>query len=156
MFDIRGLIQVGNRSGQRIPCPRIIKGIVVSNQCHQLHFLHAPIDAGSAENGTQIGLYRIHFVDGQTKEIPIAVGEQLADFFEQPAETGKRFEVVWTGQNELSKSTTPFMVSRILPVFKLLFPANQPAPSAIRFHLLPSECFLRESVRSFPFSGLIG
>ena len=83
-FDIRGIIQL---SGQKLKAaggefPEAVKGIPVGMKCRRLHFLHS---AGwSAADGTQVGVYRLHYADGRTQELPVIYGKQVRDWFSNP------------------------------------------------------------------------
>jgi hypothetical protein len=46
----------------------------------------------------------IHYADGQQREVPIVIGKNVADCFEQPNEDGRLFVVAWTGTNESSRA----------------------------------------------------
>jgi len=45
----------------------------------------------------------VHYADGRAEKIPLVVGRDLADWFEQPQDTKPPGEVVWTGMNESSR-----------------------------------------------------
>jgi len=83
-FDIRGIVQL---AGQKLKAaggefPEEVKGIPVGMKCRRLHFLHST--GWSANDGTQVGLYRLHYADGQTQELPIIYGKQVRDWFSNP------------------------------------------------------------------------
>ena len=69
-----------------------------------MHFLHSAINAFDIKDGTQIGSYVVHYANGQTREIPIVVGRDLADWWNQPNEQNKKFVIAWTGTNESSRA----------------------------------------------------
>ncbi|PYM13236.1 MAG: hypothetical protein DME18_09505, partial [Verrucomicrobia bacterium] len=62
--------------------PEEVKGIPVGMKCRRLHFLHST--GWSAGDGTQVGLYRLHYADGQTQELPIIYGKHVRDWFPNP------------------------------------------------------------------------
>lgn len=104
-FDVRGLIQVGAESeetGQNYP--KQISGIAVGLACQRLHFLHAAINAGGTKDGTEIGRYVVEYADGQTRGIPITIGRDTADWWDQPNEENKSFVIAWTGTNQSSRA----------------------------------------------------
>jgi eukaryotic-like serine/threonine-protein kinase len=98
-FDVRGLIQVDYEPSPTVKFPSEVLDIAVGQTCRRLHFLHAANGAGRAEDGTEIGRYVIHFADGQQRHLPLRIGEELADWWTQPNEAGKRFKIAWTGTN---------------------------------------------------------
>ena len=102
-FDVRGLIQVGAiaRNGESFPAE--VTQIAIRRSCWRLHFLHAAIFAAAAADGTQIGAYLVHYANGSQVEVPIVMGESLADWFTQPEEKGKAFSIAWTGSNAESR-----------------------------------------------------
>ncbi|MFN0068069.1 MAG: WD40 repeat domain-containing serine/threonine protein kinase [Limisphaerales bacterium] len=102
-FDLRGLIQVGERSRAGEPYPRQVSGIGVGLACRRLHFLHAAIMAYDLPAGTRIGSYVVRYADGQTHEIPIAIGRDVADWFSQEHEELGHMVVAWKGHNESSR-----------------------------------------------------
>jgi tetratricopeptide (TPR) repeat protein len=99
-FDIRGLVQV-TRWGADYPAS--VTNVPVGQVCQRFHFLHAAVGAGGAPDGTQIGRYVVHYSNGRQQEIPVVIGQDLADWFEQPNEKGKPFVVAWTGTNAKSQ-----------------------------------------------------
>jgi len=105
-FDVRGLIQVGteSRTAQKYPTKVVIAA--TQRTCQRLHFLHAAVVADEAPgvpDGTRIGSYVIHFINGERAEIPIIIGQSLADWFTQPNEGNKSFTIAWTGNNAQSR-----------------------------------------------------
>jgi len=113
-FDIRGLIQ----ASQFLPAyPALVTNIPVGQVCQRLHFLHAAFRAFKVPDGTQIGRYVVHYVNGQQREIPLVIGQDLADWWEQANEQGKPFVVAWTGTNAKSQS-----LNRRIRLFKTTWP----------------------------------
>jgi eukaryotic-like serine/threonine-protein kinase len=99
-FDVRGLIQVGNQPG--ISYPRRVTGIAVERACERLHFLHAAVRAGvgdGVKEGALIGCYVVHYASGEQTEVPLVVGENLANWWEDSASAGKPYVVAWRGTN---------------------------------------------------------
>jgi hypothetical protein len=103
-FDIRGLIQIGSVSRAGEKYPKELSGIAVGLACQRLHLLHAAVSAYGTKEGTQIGSYIVRYANGQTREIPIVVGRDIADWFSQPNEANQKFVVAWTGTNESSRA----------------------------------------------------
>jgi WD40 repeat protein/serine/threonine protein kinase len=108
-FDVRGLIQVGceSRTGEKYPLK--VAGIGIERGCQRLHFLHAAINCFLTGNGAQIGSYLVHYANGQCLEIPIVVGQDVADWWNEPSEENERLTVAWEGTHEVS----PQMGSKI-------------------------------------------
>jgi hypothetical protein len=84
--------------------PREVDGIPVGHEAHRLYFLHGT--HFSAEAGTRIGAYIVHYLDGTRAEIPIRYGEDVLDWWARP---GTDMEpalsrVVWTGRNDAASS----------------------------------------------------
>ncbi|MHB8519905.1 MAG: protein kinase domain-containing protein [Limisphaerales bacterium] len=101
-FDVRGLIQVGAASRTAQKYPEQISGIRVNRACRFLHFLHAAIHATSVD-GPQIGSYVVHYANGNQREIPIRLGEEVADWFTPPNEKDQHFVIAWQGYNPESR-----------------------------------------------------
>ena len=106
-FDVRGVVQLGSTSRSATNFPAAIKGIAVHQKCRRLHFLHAAAFGNARQEGKEIGSYIIHYASSPMRlEIPIVYGEAVRDWhkLEGEPEPGKDLKVVWTGENELSKS----------------------------------------------------
>lgn len=96
-FDVRGIVQLSGKELEKAGghYPRAIPGIKVQQNCRNLHFLHA---AGwRSRDGTLLGNYVVHYVDGREQKIPIVYGEDLRDWSQQsdPSGTLKRATMVW-------------------------------------------------------------
>jgi tetratricopeptide (TPR) repeat protein len=105
-FDVRGLIQVGGVSRTLAPYPRKLSGIFVGQRCRRIHFLHAAIYGRESKKGTQIGHYVVHFVDGKTHQIPIVLGRDLDDWFNDPNDSTDSTNIptiAWTSTNQSSR-----------------------------------------------------
>ncbi len=102
-FDVRGLIQVASPSSGPERYPNEVRDIPIHRMCHGLHFLHAAIFAAGRPDGEKIGSYMVRYASGIQREIPIIVGESLADWWQQPNEQDKPFTIAWTGQNAASR-----------------------------------------------------
>jgi tetratricopeptide (TPR) repeat protein len=97
-FDIRGWIQVSGHPADA-SLPQEVLNIRVAQKCRRLHFLHAT--AGVSQDGTEVGIYRLHYADGQQKEIPIIFGAHLRDLVptKDSKETlARNTKVAWVGE----------------------------------------------------------
>jgi hypothetical protein len=103
-FDVRGLIQVGSESPDGVKYRKKVSGIRIARQSQRLQFLHAAINAADVKDETQIGSYIIHLANGERREIPIVVGRDVADWWNQSDEENKKFVIAWTGTNEASRA----------------------------------------------------
>jgi hypothetical protein len=103
-FDLRGLIQVGSSSRGGVPYPKELSGIPMKRACRLLHFVHSAIMAYDVQPGTKIGSYVVYYVDGQTREIPIIVERDVADWFSQANENLRDLQIAWSGRNEASRT----------------------------------------------------
>jgi len=99
-FDVRGIVQVRRQTKDY---PAAVNGIQIGQTCRRLHFLHSAINAASAANGTAIGRYVVHYANGERRDIPIVIGQDLVDWFEQPREVGKPLVIAWIGENPKSR-----------------------------------------------------
>jgi hypothetical protein len=100
VFDVRGLVQVRRQSRDY---PAAINGIRIGQTCRRLHFLHSAINAASTANGTEIGRYVVHYANGERREIPIRIGQDVVDWFEQPRGNGEHPVIAWIGENPKSR-----------------------------------------------------
>lgn len=139
-FDLRGLIQVGERSRAGEPYPRQVSGIGVGRPGRRLHFLHAAIMAYDVPAGTRIGSYVVRYADGQTHEIPIELGRDVADWFSQAQEDLGPMVVAWTGVNESSRQG-----GRKIRLFKTTW--ENPRPDSV----IESLDFIATHSRACPF-----
>jgi serine/threonine protein kinase len=98
-FDVRGVVQVEQQS-RRFPAR--IDGIAIGQTCRRLHFLHAASNAALIEDGTQIGQYVVHLANGEQRDIPIVLGRDLLDWWNQPRE-GQPIVIAWEGDNPKSR-----------------------------------------------------
>ena len=102
-FDVRGLIQLGSRSQSKLAYPSRVTGMSVEQECQRLHFLHSAVYASGVGNGTILGTYLVRYIDGQTGEIPIVLGTDVADWFSQSNEDPGCMVIAWSGTNEESR-----------------------------------------------------
>jgi hypothetical protein len=106
-FDVRGLIQLAGHSLNvvlRASFPVEVKGVRVGQPCHRLHFLQAT--GWRMPDGTAIGRYVIHYVDGQQQAVPVVYGENVRDWWFDPKldEPTKGAVVAWTGKNAATET----------------------------------------------------
>jgi hypothetical protein len=101
-FDVRGLIQVEGRDGTRFPSE--VTGIGVGLKCRRLHFLHAAIH-GNGQGEVPVGSYRLHFANGEQRDLPILLGRHVRDWWQTPGEGPLPAETVvaWEGNNGKSR-----------------------------------------------------
>jgi WD40 repeat protein/tRNA A-37 threonylcarbamoyl transferase component Bud32 len=122
LFDVRGLIQLGNTTPDELEYPWRIPRIHVNQLCARLHFLHSAIFAGQTPSGTRIGAYAIHYVNGRFDVFNIEVGNTVLDWWSQPQDAVTNAVVAWIGENEKSRKTT-----QKIRLFKTTW--NNPFPS---------------------------
>jgi hypothetical protein len=99
-FDVRGLIQLYGTIKTGPNYPKMVADLHVGRKCERIHFLHA---SGFAfvKDGTELGKYIIHFVDGHKCEMPILYGWDVRDWWVRKNEPDecKRSIVAWRGSN---------------------------------------------------------
>ncbi len=104
-------IQLGS---QRLPeKPSRVEDIPVARRVATLYFLHATqwgaVRFGIAD-GTDIGHYQVHYVDGSRETIPIICGEDVRDWWSHDHKTpATRGQVVWVGRNAATKQATIYL-----------------------------------------------
>ena len=100
-FDVRGLIQLGSPDLPR-SFPPTVEGIPVHQTCHRIHFLHAIALGYYGE----VAAYRVHYADGQQREIPLRFGKETADWWFKLGSTNFSItvEIAWTGNNAAALS----------------------------------------------------
>lgn len=125
LFDVRGVIQLANSKTWTFQkyFPNRINGIPVNQQARYLHFLHAC--DGWDQDGTQIGSYVIHYLDGSTEELKIIYGKDTRNWWYGPRVLqaphsedlgAKEAAIAWQGANhqsqKLSRSSSPLRLFR--------------------------------------------
>lgn len=118
-FDVRGLIQVALRSRKHPPS---VANIPIQQSCRRIHFLHSAIGADNAPHRTWIGSYTVHYANGEQREIPLTVGVELGDWWEQPKTDENKLSVAWIGDNAKSRPK-----GKTIRLFK--FTWHNPLPS---------------------------
>jgi len=105
-FDVRGLIQLASTRSlgmTGVTYPEAVKGIKVNRKGHRLHFLQAC--GWSAEVGAKIGEYVIHYVNGQTRSVPIIYQQNVLDWWSRPEDAPPtEAEIVWQGGNPSTRA----------------------------------------------------
>lgn len=105
-FDVRGVLQLAGRTVADSDFPVRVEGISVRQKCRRIHFLHAAVGGGPADEGRQIAAYTLTFVGNSTRlEIPVVYGRDLRNWHWQPGEppAPPELRVVWHGENEVSR-----------------------------------------------------
>jgi WD40 repeat protein len=125
-FDVRGLIQLAGRSLNgtlAASYPTSVEGIQVGRKCQRLHFLHGT--GWRVRDGTTIGHYIVHYADGQRQNVPIVYGENVRDWWHNPAvsEPVPGAEVAWTGKNAAVRNS-----AQVLRIYR--FSWRNPRPEA--------------------------
>ena len=151
-FDLRGVIQLSSvaleNRGKRFR--RQVTGIPVGQRAVRIHFVHATV--WDAVHRTQVGTYRIHYTDGETRDIPLLFGETIGDWW-CSASALRRFPataVVWQGSNDASReagmSVRIFQMSWINPrqaqdisSLELISAMDRPAPFLLGITLEPER-----------------
>ncbi len=97
-FDVRGVVQLSGRFAEReleIRFPETICDMAVGRKGKQLHFLHSC--GWPSPAGTRIGTYVVHYVNGESRTIPIVYNADVTDWWLN--EDVGDVNVVWKGQN---------------------------------------------------------
>ena len=98
LFDARGVIQL-NGMESTVQFPRSVTGIPIQQKFQRIHCLHAatfPLNLPY-----QIGAYVLCYADGESAELPIFYGRELADWWDeshQPVELANG-RIAWAGGN---------------------------------------------------------
>ena len=115
-FDARGVVQLANNdkwSFQKF-FPNRVDGIQVNQKARHLHFLHAC--DGWDRDGTQVGTYVIHYLDGSTDELKIIYGQDTGNWWSggtvvqaEHSETRRAYDAViaWQGTHDQSQTQSP-------------------------------------------------
>ncbi|HAV61165.1 MAG TPA: hypothetical protein DCY13_02230, partial [Verrucomicrobiales bacterium] len=85
VFDIRGIIQLGGIYLDSVEpgYPGAVRGIAIDRPCEALHFLHGAGWGSTEPEGTAVGRYVVHYADGIEETIPLHVGTDLLEWFQQ-------------------------------------------------------------------------
>ena len=108
-FDVRGIVQLAGTSQiaeSSARFPGIVEGIEVRRTAARLHFLHAC--GWNAPLFTKIGVYTVHYADGQTRHIEVLYGRDVLDWWTPQDVTGSaELKVAWTGPNNSLPNGVP-------------------------------------------------
>jgi hypothetical protein len=102
-FDVRGIIQLGGDEAAVMFTNRI-DGIAVHQRFSRIHFLHAatfpPVEH------MNLASYEIHYVNGQTDEIPVIYAQNIDDWWFDPKHPflPKSAIVAWEGRNAAAEA----------------------------------------------------
>ena len=102
----KGVLQL---AGKKLPAmPAKIEGLRVHTRVIRLYILHATQFADAphqVNDGTTIGQYRVHYMDGSEATIPVVDGEDVRDWWSEAGRKGvTRGQVVWVGRNDAVSS----------------------------------------------------
>ena len=99
----KGLIQLGNKYLPEKLRNGKVETISVAKTFTRLYILHGT-QWGTADDGTPIGEYRLHYQDGTVAAIPVILGEDVRDWWNQdPSKAVTRGIVAWEGQNAATR-----------------------------------------------------
>jgi hypothetical protein len=99
-FDVRGVVQLSGIQAEqqlRVRFPKVVEGIPVGRKAERLHFLHAC--AWPSPVGSQVGMYVIHYANGQQQQVPINYGKDVLDWWLNEGTDGFAVDVAWRGGN---------------------------------------------------------
>ena len=82
------------------------EGILVGQKVDELHMLHAVGWADRAEDGTVVAQVVLHYEDGGSVELPIAVGTHARDWWDQGKTPCTEAVVAWVGDNPKTPNVT--------------------------------------------------
>jgi hypothetical protein len=108
-FDVRGVIQLGG-SEATVMFTNRIDGIAVHQRFSRIHFLHAATFHPIPPGRTNLASYVLHYANGQTNEIPVVYGQNIADWWFNPQadprglSVPKNALIAWEGENQAVKA----------------------------------------------------
>ena len=107
LFDVRGLIVLAGARSLAVSglvLPEALLNIPVGRRGKAVHFLQASAFVGTTA-GEKIGEYVIHYVNGETRITDLIYGENMLDWWVNPAEGHvTKAEEVWYGANTATRS----------------------------------------------------
>jgi hypothetical protein len=112
--------------------PVAVDNIRINRRCRKLYLLHSAWHVHLENYGTRVAKVVLNYSDGNTRELDINAGEQVADWWFPLYSTGlnpafHRFahgtDRAWTGTNPLIEKWAP---DRSLVLFKTVFENPQP------------------------------
>jgi hypothetical protein len=90
--------------GQRSPePPEAVRGIVIDARFDALHILQSTMfgNAFGADDGTEVGVYLVHYADGTEERIPIVYGQDVRDWWRSSdSSLPSRGRLAWASPNE--------------------------------------------------------
>jgi hypothetical protein len=104
-FDIRGVIQLGGQEAA-VMFTNQIDGIAVHQRFNRIHFLHAATFPPWPLGPANLASYVLHYESGETDEIPVIYGQNIADWWFDPKadpkglSVPKSAQVAWEGDNQ--------------------------------------------------------
>jgi hypothetical protein len=107
-FDVRGIIQLGGEEAAVI-FPNRIDSIAVHQRFSRIHLLHAATFPPIPPRQMKLASYVLHYVNGQTNEIPVVYGQNIADWWFDPKDdpqglsVPKNALIAWEGENQAVK-----------------------------------------------------
>jgi len=126
-----GLIHLGQR--RRPDLPTKIEGIPVSRTLTKLYVLQG-VQWGFAADGTQIAEYRVRYEDGTQQTIPVVMGQDLRDWWNNDGSKAvTRGKVVWVGQNAATRAD-----GRSLRLYLTAWNNPQPDKKVVRIDFVES------------------
>jgi hypothetical protein len=115
-FDVRGVIQLSGRGLGSDRFSEAVRGIPLKLKTRRLHFLHSTGYAGPVPDGTEIGIYLVHFADGKIEEVPIVRGRQVYDWWpglgDGIVDHANRSVRAWVGTNPARGNVGLIVLSR--------------------------------------------
>jgi hypothetical protein len=105
-FDLRGLVQLSSAALENlgVSYPARVNGIPVHQRSRRLRFLHGAV--WSAVFGTHIGQYRIHYANGEPRDVKLIFGRNTRDWWfapPTPPQLAPSAAVAWEGSNAASR-----------------------------------------------------
>lgn len=103
-FDVRGVVYLPSRATRyKAAYPQQVQGIKVNRKALRLHFLHSS-HMGDATNGTVIARYILNYADGEKRELPVAYGRDIVDWWKQGDPGPFTATIAWTGTNKAASA----------------------------------------------------
>jgi hypothetical protein len=112
-FDVRGVVQVSGKGLEAVNgnFPRKLVGIKIDQTCRALQFLQAT--GWREKDGTRVGAYILHYIDGETVTLPLIYGEDLRDWNADadPSAHLTRASIVWSAINNGNRRVRIFKMA---------------------------------------------
>ena len=138
-FDVRGMIRLRGGGPPSTNFPVRVEGIPVNQKCQVVHFLHGAAN-GSADDGTRIGTYVVHYATNEWRvEIPIRYGREVHSVQPGPGEQAASKDLVpaWHTQRNGARAaarlflTTWTNVAPGLEIESIDFVSNKVRPAPL-------------------------